>query len=95
MGKNYNIKNKSQINNLADIRIKRNLSIKELSEISKISIDTITSYETDRLDFRKANIGHIIALCDALKTTPVKLYKGEFGEKLLKICRKTYLKKIK
>lgn len=96
----YKVENKSKINNITELRIKKGLSVKELSELTKfceceVGYETIKSYETDRLDLRKANSGIILSLCNVLKVTPVKLFKNDYGEKLLSICRKTYLYKIK
>lgn len=95
MKKIYNTENKSKINNLGELRKKLKISAEELSAKTLIGIDTIRAYEIDRLDLRLARFETIVILCETLKTTPVKLFKGEFGENLQKICRKSYRKTIK
>lgn len=92
MSKVYNVSN-SKINNIHEWRNKRKIGVEELSNLSGIGVDAIRRYEHDSLDLRKANLSTIISLCNALKVSPVKLFKQPFSEELLKICRKNYLSK--
>lgn len=89
----YN-KDESAINNIAKLRKKKKLTINDLATISELSEHTIASFEKDRLDLRKCDLATIIKLCDALHCTPIVLFKGDYGEKLLRICRKKYKKLV-
>lgn len=84
----------SEINNIAKLRKKKKLTIKGLADISKLNETQIAYLERDVIDLRKSNLDTVIKLCDALQCTPIALFKGNWGEKLLRICRKNYNSKI-
>lgn len=87
----YKLKVKSKINNIIELRMSKDLSTKKLSKLSGISEISIYQYETDARDLKKARFDTILALCDALKTTPTHLFKGDYGKSLGRVCRETYI----
>lgn len=83
--------NYSSTNNLKKIRERRGLTLQELSNKSGLSLHEIHFLETDKLDLRKASFTTIQKLCDALQTTPHKLFiDKDYSKSLLTITKKYY-----
>lgn len=86
--------NYSKTNNLKRIREKRKLTLQGLADKTGLTMHEIHFLETDRLDLRKSKFDTIIKLCDALETTPYKLFiDKEYGNYLLTFTKKYYCKK--
>lgn len=62
---------------LKEIRTKKGISRNELSELSKIDIETIKSLETGRNDPKKAKLSTLVALARALKCRVKDFYPNE------------------
>lgn len=74
---------------LKETRIKKNLTQKELAQISKISIRTIQNYECGHRNINNAPLSHLIDLANALG---VNFY--EILDKELKIKIKKHLSRF-
>lgn len=62
---------------LKEIRTKKGISRNELSELSKIDIETIKSLETRRNDPKNAKLSTLVALARALKCRVKDFYPNE------------------
>lgn len=83
--------NYSTINNLKKIREKHKLTLQELSNRTGLSLHEIHFLESDKLDLKKASFSTILKLCDALETTPYRLFiDKEYAKSLLTITKKYY-----
>lgn len=61
-------------NKLKEIRIKRGISQKELSEKTGISLKAISSYEQGSRDLRKASFENIVKIAKALECNVFDLF---------------------
>lgn len=86
--------NYSTTNNLKKIRERRGYTLKQLAEITGLTIHEIHFLETDRLDLRKSKFDTVIKLCDSLRITPYEIFVDkEYAKTLLTITKRYYGKK--
>lgn len=70
-------------NNLQNLRIKKNLTQKELAEKSGVSISTIRHYEIGDRKLEGAGMETLLKLANALETPFYSLFDDELKEKIL------------
>ena len=66
--------NYSKINNIKRIRERRGLTLQGLADKAGLTIHEIHFLETDKYDLRKSKFETVIKLCNALETTPYKIF---------------------
>lgn len=63
--------------NIREIRKKKGMTIRELSELSKISYHQIQCVETGKIKLSNMTVRNFFKLCSALEIEPCEIYGDE------------------